>query len=114
MARRRQETLWIHRWSRRLIAGIAGLGILETSYLTWSKLTGNAVACPVEGCDRVLNSPYATVFGLPLPLFGLLAYGLVFILAVLPLPVPTTQPDLRQTLETRTWPLLFILTLGMV
>ncbi|MBD0267523.1 MAG: vitamin K epoxide reductase family protein [Cyanobacteria bacterium Co-bin8] len=114
MARRRQETLWIHRWSRPLIAGIAGLGILETGYLTWSKLTGNVVACPVEGCDRVLNSPYATVFGLPLPLFGLLAYGLVFVLAVLPLPVPATQSDLRQTLESRTWPLLFILTLAMV
>lgn len=120
MARRRQETRWIHRWSRPLMGGVAFLGILETAYLTWAKLTGSPVVCPVEGCDRVLNSPYASVFGLPLPLFGLVAYGLMFTLAMLPLAfrselgVPETALGPQPALEQRTWPLMFILALAMV
>ena len=36
-----------------------------------NKLTGGAVACPVSGsCESVLNSDYATVFGVPLSLLG--------------------------------------------
>jgi uncharacterized membrane protein len=114
MTRRRQER-WIYRWSRWLISGVAALGALETAYLTWAKLTGAAVACPVEGCDRVLDSTYAAVFGLPLPLFGLLAYGSVLALAALPLAFGSpTQTERRQQLEAQTWPLLFGLTLAMV
>jgi uncharacterized membrane protein len=44
------------------------------------KLTSADVACPISGggCDAVLNSDYATLFGvLPLPLLGMLAYGVV-------------------------------------
>jgi uncharacterized membrane protein len=74
MRRRRQESRWIHRWSRWLVAGIAAVGTLGTGYLTITKLMGGG-ACPTEGCDRVLSSPWGTVFGLPLTLFGCLAYG---------------------------------------
>ncbi|HEY9881074.1 MAG TPA: vitamin K epoxide reductase family protein [Leptolyngbyaceae cyanobacterium] len=115
MVRRRQETSWIHRWSRYLIAGIAFLGILETSYLTFVKLTGGTAVCPTEGCDRVLNSPYASVFGLPLTLFGGLAYLTMFILAVLPLTANAeTKLERRQQLEAQTWPVMFGFALAMV
>lgn len=40
-----------------------------------SKLLGLQAVCPTSGCDSVLNSAYAQLFGLPLPLFGAAAYG---------------------------------------
>ncbi|HEY9738214.1 MAG TPA: vitamin K epoxide reductase family protein, partial [Trichocoleus sp.] len=56
----------------------------------------------------------------PLPLFGLLAYGLMFTLAVLPLAFRTAvnqggaDSSSQSGLEQRTWPLMFILALAMV
>jgi uncharacterized membrane protein len=114
MRRRRQESRWIHRWSRRLVAGIASVGALGTAYLTLAKLMGGS-ACPTEGCDRVLSSPYATIFGLPLTLFGFLAYVTMLVLAITPLLIDADQrKELRQTLEARTWPLMFMLASIMV
>lgn len=114
MGRRRQESRWIHRWSRWLVAGIALLGALGTGYLTIAKLTGSG-ACPTEGCDRVLSSPWGTVFGLPLTLFGFLAYGTMLVMAVAPLLVNADQnKGLRQKLETWTWPLMFMLASAML
>lgn len=113
--RRRQETRWIHRWSRPIIAGIAAVGASGTGYLTVVKLLGGNAACPTEGCDRVLSSPYATVFGLPLTLFGLLAYATMFALALVPLLVNLeTNKELHQKLESMTWPLMFVVSLAMV
>lgn len=114
MGRRRQEDRWIHRRSRWLLAGIAALGAIETAYLTVLKLTGSG-ACPTEGCDRVLSSPYATVFGLPLTLFGFLGYGAIVLLAIAPLLINIDRhKPFRQTLETQTWPLIFLLATAMV
>ncbi|MGH2413852.1 MAG: vitamin K epoxide reductase family protein, partial [Microcystaceae cyanobacterium] len=69
---RRRSLPWIYRWSRPLIGAIAIIGAIITGYLTVVKLTGQSVACntgvegaieAITGCDRVLNSAYATVFG---------------------------------------------------
>ncbi|KIY92972.1 hypothetical protein MNEG_14991 [Monoraphidium neglectum] len=65
-----------------VMAALAALGTAETAYLTVAKLTASDVACPVAGaCASVLNSSYATLLGLPLPLFGAAAYGAVAALA---------------------------------
>ncbi|XP_066359445.1 thiol-disulfide oxidoreductase LTO1-like [Miscanthus floridulus] len=65
-------------------AGVAGLGFLETGYLTYLKLTGSEAFCPITGagCGDVLDSDYSVVFGIPLPLFGLVTYGLVTALSL--------------------------------
>ncbi|XP_024979917.1 thiol-disulfide oxidoreductase LTO1 [Cynara cardunculus var. scolymus] len=65
-------------------AGLGGLGFLETGYLTYSKLTGSDAFCPIGGgsCGDILNSNYAVVFGIPLPLIGMVAYGVVAALAL--------------------------------
>ncbi|XP_003558888.1 thiol-disulfide oxidoreductase LTO1 isoform X2 [Brachypodium distachyon] len=65
-------------------AGVAGLGFLETSYLSYLKLTGSEAFCPVGGggCGDVLDSDYSVIFGIPLPLVGLVAYGLVAALSL--------------------------------
>ncbi|HEY9741737.1 MAG TPA: vitamin K epoxide reductase family protein [Coleofasciculaceae cyanobacterium] len=112
---RRRSAPWIHRWSRQLIGAIATVGALLTGYLTVVKLTGGTAACAASAgatgasnCDAVLSSPYATVFGLPLALFGCLAYISMATFALLPLTVnPAQQKQLRSKLEDWTWLLLF-------
>ncbi|MEO0535188.1 MAG: vitamin K epoxide reductase family protein [Cyanobacteria bacterium P01_A01_bin.123] len=113
--RRRQEKRWIHHWSRPLIAAIAAVGGLGTTYLTVVKFMGGSAACPTSGCDRVLSSPYAQLFGIPLTLFGALAYLSMVVLAVAPLLIDAnTRKELHQKIEGLTWPLLFIGATGMV
>ncbi|XP_022133381.1 thiol-disulfide oxidoreductase LTO1 isoform X2 [Momordica charantia] len=62
-----------------LCAALGGIGFVETAYLSYLKLANAAAFCPIGGgsCDDVLNSEYAAVFGVPLPLIGMVAYGLV-------------------------------------
>lgn len=52
-------------WTYKLVSGIAGIGFLETSYLTYLKLTNSDAFCPIAGgtCSDILNSDYAIVFG---------------------------------------------------
>jgi hypothetical protein len=48
-------------------AGLGAIGFLETSYLTYIKLTNSDAFCPVGGggtCGSVLNSDYSVVFGI--------------------------------------------------
>ncbi|HEY9670845.1 MAG TPA: vitamin K epoxide reductase family protein [Waterburya sp.] len=112
---RRRSAPWIHRWSRKLIGLIAIVGALLTAYLTVVKLTGNTVACTATeaaaasaaNCNSVLASPYATVFGLPLALFGCLAYISMATFALAPLAVNSEHnKELRSKLENWTWLLL--------
>lgn len=115
MRSRRRSTPWIHRWSRQIIGAIAILGALLTAYLTVVKLTGGEATCLASAagaaghsCNDVLSSSYATVFGLPLSLFGCLAYISMAIFALAPLAVNSNdQKDLRSRLEDWTWLLLF-------
>ena len=113
---RRRSTPWIHRWSRTVMGAIAAIGVVETAYLTIAKFTTGSVICPTSGCDKVLNSPYATVFGtVPLSLLGCLAYLSIAILALAPKAVnPATNKGLHSQLENKTWPALFIITAAMV
>ncbi|MGC9528022.1 MAG: vitamin K epoxide reductase family protein [Limnospira sp.] len=105
---------WIYRHSRTLIFAIATLGAIETAYLTGVKLLGRSAICPTQGCHDVLNSSYATVFGLPISLFGFLAYLSMAALAAAPgLANPDTQKVLRAQLEGRTWWPMFALGTAM-
>lgn len=108
MPRRRTKTSWLHRWSRPLIGAIAVLGATNTGYLAATKLAGGEAACPTQGCDLVLSSPYATVLGQPLALFGLLAYIAMAIFALAPLAIGTENKELRTTAENTSWFLLFM------
>ncbi len=107
---RRRSVPWIHRWSRPIMGGISIIGALLTAYLTYEKLMGNAAgACSAEGCDIVLNSPYAMIFGTPLTLFGCLGYISMAVFALVPLLInPDSQKKLRDNLERWTGLLLFV------
>ncbi len=111
---RRRSSPWIHRWSRPAIGAIALVGATLTGYLTTIKLSGGEVGClaaeaATGDCTDVLSSPWATVFGLPLSLFGLLAYISMAVFALGPLLVNRDrQKDLRNRLEEWSWLLLLI------
>ncbi|WP_299492468.1 vitamin K epoxide reductase family protein [Acaryochloris sp. IP29b_bin.137] len=108
MPRRRTKTSWLHRWSRPLIGAIAVLGATNTGYLAATKLAGGEAACPTQGCDLVLSSPYATILGQPLALFGLLAYVAMAIFALVPLAISSDNKEMRTTADNITWFLLFM------
>ena len=113
---RRSTTPWIHQQSRPIIAAIALFGTIETAYLTWIKWSGGSVACPTHGCNQVLNSSYATVFGLPLPLFGCFAYGTMLLLAMIPLIFSSQEIKAQRSMSAVnqwTWRLMFALATVM-
>lgn len=101
------RTPWIYRYSRPLTIGIATVGAAVTAYFTAVKLTQTPAICPTSGCDVVLSSSYATVFGLPLALFGFVGYASMVILAISPLLVPQSNQQLRSQLQSWTGLLLF-------
>ena len=104
MLRKRQPT-WIQRNSRFAIAAIATVGIVTTGYLTATRLLQAETICPIEGCDKVLESPYATIFGVvPLAAFGLLAYIAMLVMAIAPWILPEDSPKVQRSLfDEKTW-----------
>ena len=56
--------------SRKVVAGLASVGVAETAYLSYSKLAAAPVMCASQTCGGVLNSAYASVAGVPLAFFG--------------------------------------------
>ena len=57
-----------------------------TGYLTWAAFSGGALqGCSAGGgCDAVLTSPWATLFGLPTSLWGLIGYAALASIAFVP------------------------------
>lgn len=111
-----RKSTWIHQWSRHLIGAIALVGCLETAWLTAAELSGTAAdVCPTSGCKEVLQSDYATVFGLPLTLYGLLAYITMAVLAFLPwLLRQKTDKSFQSKVQETTWLLMFGLGVAML
>ncbi len=56
---------------------LSGIGIVLTGYLAWTSFMGAAVSGCAEGggCDVVLTSRWATLFGLPTAFWGVMAYA---------------------------------------
>ena len=60
-------------------AVIALIGLADAIYLSVQALTGETLVCGGSpDCFRVLGSPYARIGGIPIALFGALAYFTVF------------------------------------
>lgn len=62
------------------------LGIADSWYLAHSALTGSPLACSINGlsgCNVVAQSVYSHLFGIPLGVYGLAFYGLMFIISAL-------------------------------
>ena len=56
------------------------LGFLDSTYLAAKHYLGFSVNCSIlNGCEQVLNSSYATVFGVPVALMGAFYYLIIFL-----------------------------------
>ncbi len=101
------------RWARVVMAVLATIGVIDTTAITLNRwgVIGN-LSCPggAEGCDKVLNSPWGSVFGQPLSLFGFLAYASVLVMALLPL---LLTGEARTRVNGLSWWGLFLLSAGM-
>ncbi|CAI5512046.1 unnamed protein product [Closterium sp. Naga37s-1] len=96
------------------LLGLSLVGAAETLYLSFEKLAGGQVACPInESCTDVLNSPYASLFGIPLPVFGFAAYSTVALLTHLSRPSSPQTPLEASTLSSTARWLLLSLTAAM-
>ena len=66
---------------RVLLSSLAVVGLLISAYLSWVHYAGVAPVCVggSGGCQSVQTSSYATIFGVPVAVIGLVGYsGLLF------------------------------------
>ena len=73
--------------SRQTIALLALVGFFVALYLWLHALgVGGALQCGTEGaCETVQTSRWAVLAGLPVAFYGVVGYGLVFVVALLAL-----------------------------
>ncbi|MGE5392749.1 MAG: vitamin K epoxide reductase family protein [Candidatus Saccharibacteria bacterium] len=58
-----------------LLLALSLTGLIDASYLVYKHYFHVPLVCPIfGGCDRVLNSQYAQVFGVPLAVIGVAYY----------------------------------------
>lgn len=68
-------------WTAILVLIFSIGGLIDSIYLTAEH--GKIVPCSVvQGCEKVLSSSYAEIYGVPTAIFGIIAYAIVFILAI--------------------------------
>ncbi len=68
-------------WS---VVVLAFLGVLDSIYLTWVKLTGSYATCgPIGNCEAVNSSRYAEIAGIPIALIGIVGYLAIIAVVVL-------------------------------
>ncbi|MBI2409789.1 vitamin K epoxide reductase family protein [Candidatus Kaiserbacteria bacterium] len=67
---------------------LAFLGIADSAYIAQSELAGTPLVCGTQtltSCDIVAQSAYSYFFGVPIALYGVFFYSVIFILAALEL-----------------------------
>lgn len=87
-----------------LLASLVALvGIADSTYLTIKHYAGEPVPCSLlEGCEKVLTSPYSEFAGVPIAAAGAAAYFVAFSLSML-----------AAFRYRGAWTLFGLLTLGM-
>lgn len=87
-----------------LIFIFALIGVFIAIYLSKQYLTNSPVICLTGGCEKVRLSPFSKIAGIPVPVFGLVGYSLILVMAFL----RTTSVDL----ETKLLKPIFWVALG--
>jgi uncharacterized membrane protein len=59
---------------RTTVAGLAALGVGIAGYVTYTRYAGTGLACPLGGCETVQSSPHFQLLGVPVSVYGLVAY----------------------------------------
>ncbi len=71
-----------------LILILAFAGLADSSYLAQHEASGAPLLCNINnlsGCNIVAASPYSHLFSIPLAEYGVIFYGIIFVLAALEL-----------------------------
>ncbi len=69
---------------KRILIALSIVGLLDSLYLTWIKFSDQEAICTgVGACDVVNTSEYSLLLGIPIALFGALAYLAIFVLLML-------------------------------
>ncbi|MHB8860565.1 MAG: vitamin K epoxide reductase family protein [Minisyncoccota bacterium] len=71
-----------------VILALAFCGLADSMYLAQNEISHRPLLCNIQyldGCNTVANSPYSHLFGMPLAEYGVLFYGILFVLAALEL-----------------------------
>tara|TARA_Y100001968_G_scaffold49997_2_gene40419 strand:+ start:8251 stop:9195 length:945 start_codon:yes stop_codon:yes gene_type:complete len=107
------------KWARISIAILSTIGVIDTGSITLTKWGWiGKFSCPggAEGCDKVLDSAWGTLFeinnlSIPLSLAGFLGYFLVLIMSILPF-LPIIREN-KINLSRKSWWGLFFLSCAM-
>ena len=105
--------------ARVAIAILATVGLIDTGSITLKKWGWiNSLSClgGIDGCDKVLNSPWGTIFNnnnlsIPLSLIGFIGYFLILGLAVIPF--FTGIAENKITFSRKSWWGLFLISCAM-
>ena len=74
-------------WTQVAALALGFVGLVDSAYLAFLKLTNQVVACGNVGdCEAVNNSPYAVIGGIPIALLGAAGYLLIMLAAWLDRP----------------------------
>lgn len=87
-----------------LIFIFALVGFFIALYLSKQYLTNSPVICLTGGCEKVRLSPLSKIYGIPVPVFGLIGYSLILLLSFL--------RTLNSKLEMRLLKPIFYISLG--
>jgi uncharacterized membrane protein len=67
----------------QILFGLSLLGIFVAGYILSTRIGGVPLVCVVGNtCDVVQNSPYASIFGVPISAYGLVFYITMAVLAL--------------------------------
>lgn len=69
---------------RAALAALALAGTAIAAYLTYTRYTGEPIACATGGCETVQRSRYSQVAGIPVAVLGLAAYLVLLAAAAWP------------------------------
>ena len=64
-----------------IIFALALVGFFIAVYLSKQYLSGSPVICLTGGCEKVRLSPLSKIYGIPVPVFGLIGYSLIVVMA---------------------------------
>jgi uncharacterized membrane protein len=71
-----------------MIMVFAFFGIANSAYIAQNEASGDPLICNVQylsGCNIVASSQYSSFFGIPISQYGVLFYGILFVLAAVEL-----------------------------
>lgn len=72
---------------------LSAIGLADSLYLWWTKVTATVIMCGVGDCDVVNASPYSSLLGVPVAAIGAAGYGALLIAALWALRARDNAPE---------------------